>query len=76
MLTSEGHIQMLDFGISAEEIDDHYGLTSTFCGTSEFLTSEICFCGNRNRLPSLEDLIDSADSIEQEVRSRSRLMGL
>ena len=46
MLKFEGHIQVVGSGMLAEEMDDHCDLTS------EFLTPELWFCGNRNRLPS------------------------
>ena len=48
LLTAEGHIKVIDFITSAEGIDDHYGLTTSFCGTSEFMAPEVSFFDNRN----------------------------
>lgn len=63
MLTSEGHIQVIGFGMSAEGMDDHYATTRSFSGTAEFLAPEVCFHNNRSRLPRLGDLMGSTDSI-------------
>ena len=50
LLTCEGHIKVIDFTTSAEGIHDHYGLTRSFCGTSEFPAPEVIFLIHRNQL--------------------------
>ena len=41
LLTAEGHIKVIDFITSAEGIYDHYGVTTSFCGTTEFMAPEV-----------------------------------
>ncbi|KAK0513932.1 hypothetical protein JMJ35_003654 [Cladonia borealis] len=41
LLTAEGHIKVIDFIASAEGIHDHYGLTTSFRGTIEFMAPEM-----------------------------------
>jgi len=50
LLTSEGHIKVIDFITSAEGIHDHYGTTTSFRGTSEFIAPEVTFLNNHNQL--------------------------
>ena len=42
VLTSDGHIKVIDFITSAEGIHDHYGVTKSFCGTADFMAPEVC----------------------------------
>ena len=48
LLTAEGHIKVIDFITSAEGIHDHTGngLTTSFCGTSEFMAPEVFLVDN------------------------------
>ncbi len=39
VLTQDGHIKLIDFGLSKE--DDGMGITSTFCGSAVYLAPEI-----------------------------------
>ena len=41
MLTSEGHIKVMNFGVSAERLDDHYAKTKSFCGTTDIMAPEV-----------------------------------
>ena len=50
LLTAEGHIKVIDFITSAEGIHDHYGLTTSFRGTTEFMAPEVTFLDYRNQL--------------------------
>ena len=56
ILTAEGHIKLIDFVTLAEGIHDHYGVTTSFCGTSEFIAPEVLLVDNLNRV-SLEDCL-------------------
>ena len=46
LLTAEGHVRLIDFITSAEGIHDHHGLTTSFCGTSEFIAPEVFLLDN------------------------------
>ena len=48
LLSAEGHIKVIDFITSAEGIHDRYGLTTSFCGTSEFMAPEVSFLDDSN----------------------------
>lgn len=50
LLTSEGHIKVIDFITSAEGIHDHYGSTKSFRGTTEFIAPEVYVFDNRYKL--------------------------
>jgi serine/threonine protein kinase len=50
LLTSEGHIKVIDFITSAEGIHDHYGTTTSFRGTCEFITPEVNYLDHRKQL--------------------------
>ena len=41
LLTSDGHIKLIDFITSAGGIHDRYGLTKSFCGTLDFMAPEV-----------------------------------
>jgi len=41
LLTNEGHVVMMDFGLSKEGLHDKDDRTATFCGTPEYLAPEV-----------------------------------
>lgn len=63
MLTAEGHIKVIDFVTSAEGIHDHYGVTTSFCGTSEFIAPEVFIVDNLTQISLEHCLMESLDAI-------------
>ena len=41
LLDKEGHVQLIDFGLSKEGLDVGDGRTYSFCGTPEYLAPEV-----------------------------------
>lgn len=76
MLTSDGHIKVMNFDVSVEGLHDHYATTKSFCGTTNIMAPEACYHDHRNQLHGLKDLIDHADPIGRGLWSCSRLVGL
>ena len=40
-MDADGHVKLTDFGLSKEGLDQNYGRTQSFCGTTEYLAPEI-----------------------------------
>lgn len=41
VIAETGYLKLTDFGLAKDNVDDDFGVTQTFCGTSEYICNNI-----------------------------------